>query len=51
MNNHWLDIDLTQFSFLQPLSELGVPSLKAWLPVNVRANKLKRTSGDGTWLF
>ena len=51
MNNHWLDIDLTQFSFLQPLSELGVSSLKAWLPVNVRANKLKRTSGDGTWLF
>lgn len=50
MSNAWLDIDLGQFSFLQPLAELGTDHLKAWLP-DTETSAVRRSSGDGTWLL
>ena len=50
MGNQWLDIELAQFSFLQPLSVLGIDQVKAWLPAADAAD-VRRTSADGTWLL
>lgn len=50
MSNIWLDLELSRFSFLQPLAAVGIERVKAWLPESESA-AIKRASADGTWLL